>query len=88
MVWTDESSFDSFHRLVIRGTVTNVSASAIRQPRAIVTVFNSVQNVIAAGYSDITPTELASNESATYEITLPEMGGDPQNYIVNIQGIP
>jgi hypothetical protein len=88
MTWTDKSSFDSFHRLVIRGTVTNISAHTIRQPRATVTVFDGARNVIAAGYSDITPTELAANESATFEIALPEMGGDPQNYIVNIQGLP
>lgn len=88
MTWSDESSFDSFHRLVIHGSVTNVSPNTIRQPRATVTVFDSAQNVIAAGYSDITPTELAAGDSTTFEITLPETGGDPQNYIVNIQGVP
>lgn len=88
MTWTDESTFDSFSRLVIRGTVNNVSADTIRQPRATVTVFDGAQNVIAAGYADITPDVLAPGASADFEISLPEMGGSPENYIVNIQGVP
>ena len=52
------------------------------------TVFDGAQNVIAAGFTDITPAELAPGDSTTFEITLPEMGGSPENYIVNIQGVP
>lgn len=88
MTWTDESSFDSFNRLVIRGTVTNTSQNTIRKPRATATVFDGAQRVIGAGYADITPAELAPGASADFEISLPEMGGSPANYIVNIQGVP
>lgn len=88
MTWTDESRFDNFNRLIISGTVTNVSQSVIRQPRALVTVFDRVENVIGAGFSDIEPAELQPGESATFEITLPELGGEAQNYIVNVQGLP
>jgi hypothetical protein len=88
MTWTDESSFDNLNRLVIRGTVTNISLNTIRQPRATVTVFDGVQNVIAAGYSDISPVELAPGAATDFEISLPEIGGSPENYIVNIQGVP
>jgi hypothetical protein len=88
MTWTDESRFDTFNRLIISGTVTNVSQSVIRQPRALVTVFDRAENVIGAGYSDIEPAELQPGESASFEITLPELGGEPQNYIVNVQGLP
>jgi hypothetical protein len=90
MTWTDESHFDSFSRLVVSGSVTNISDHEIREPRAIITVFDSAQNVIGAGFGDITPAEreLAPGETATFEITLPELGGDPENYIVNVQGVP
>lgn len=88
MTWTDESRFDNFNRLIISGTVTNVSQSVIRQPRALVTVFDRLENVIGAGFSDIEPAELQPGESATFEITLPELGGEAQNYIVNVQGLP
>ncbi len=87
MTWTDELQFDNFNRLVISGTVTNISAHVIRQPRATVTVFDSAQNVIAAGYTEVTPAELDAGESTQFLITLPEMGGNPENYIVNIQGV-
>jgi hypothetical protein len=86
MTWTDESRFDSFNRLIISGTVTNISTANIRQPRATVTVFDSAQNVIAAGFADISAPELAPGQTAPFEITLPEIGGEPENYIVNIQG--
>jgi len=88
MTWTDESRFDSFNRLVVSGSVTNISDTLIREPRATVTVFDGAQNVIAAGFTDIAPAELAPGVSTTFEITLPEMGGSPENYIVNIQGVP
>jgi hypothetical protein len=86
MTWTDESRFDNFNRLIISGTVTNISAETIRQPRATVTVFDGAQNVIAAGFTDISAPELAPGQTAPFEITLPEIGGEPENYIVNIQG--
>ncbi len=88
MTWTDDSHFDNLNQLVIDGTVTNSSDKTIRQPRATVTVFDGDQNVIGAGFSDMTPTELAPGASATFQIILPEMGGDPENYIVNVQGVP
>ena len=95
MTWTDESKFDNLNRLVISGTVSNSSDHPIRQPRATVTVFDGAQNVIAAGFTDITPdgstegaAELKAGETARFEITLPELGGSPENYIVNIEGVP
>jgi hypothetical protein len=88
MTWTDESTFNDNGQLVIDGTVTNTSTHAIRQPRAIVTVFDSAQNVIAAGFSDLASTELAPGDSANYQIVVAEMGGEPAQYIVNVQGIP
>jgi hypothetical protein len=88
MTWTDESAFDDSNRLVISGTVTNVSDHVIRQPRATVTVFDAAQNVIAAGYTDLSTAELAAGQSAPFSITLPDVGGSPQNYIVSIQGLP
>ncbi len=86
--WTDSSTFDTFNRLLISGEVTNVSDHVVRQPRASVTVFDSAQNVIGAGYVDITPAALEPGSITPFEIPLQEVGGDPVNYIVNIQGLP
>lgn len=86
--WVDDSAFDAQGRLVISGSVTNLSEVIVRHLRAVVTLFDMHQNVIAAGFSDLEPHELAAGASMDFEITVPEMGGDPTQYILNIQGLP
>jgi len=88
MDWTDDSTFDNNGRLNISGTVTNISTYIIRSPRAIVTVFDNAQHVIAAGFSDLAVTQLEPDASADFQIVIPEMGGEPAQYIVNVQGLP
>jgi hypothetical protein len=85
--WTDESSLNAAGQLVITGRVGNSGGDTARGLRAIVTVFDAGQRVIAAGYGDITPS-LAPGESTAFQITLPELGGEALNYILNIQGVP
>jgi hypothetical protein len=88
MQWRDDSTFDNNGRLIISGSVTNISTHVIRSPRAIVTIFDNAQHVIAAGFSDLSVPQLAPDASADFQITVPEMGGEPAQYIVNVQGIP
>jgi hypothetical protein len=71
---------------VIQGTVENVGDAVARQPRAVVTVFDAAQNVIAAGYVDLSTTMLAPGESAAYEIAIPDFGGDPVTTSTMVQG--
>lgn len=87
LTWTDESSFDELNRLVISGEVTNIGERMARQLRATVTVFNSGQQVIGAAFADLSPGTLAPGESTPFSILLPELGGEPANYIVNVQGL-
>lgn len=84
--WTDESNITG-GQLVITGTVVNNGDQTARSLRAVVTVFDAAQQVIAAGYGDITP-QLAAGESTSFQITLPETGGSAANYILNIQALP
>lgn len=88
MQWTDESTFDTSGRLIISGSVTNISPHIIRNPRAVVTVFDNAQHVIAAGFGDLSAPQLAPDESADFQIIVPEMGGEPAQYIINVQGLP
>lgn len=88
MQWTDESTFDTSGRLIISGSVTNISPHTIRSPRAVVTVFDNAQHVIAAGFGDLSAAQLAPYESADFQIIVPEMGGEPAQYIINVQGLP
>jgi len=84
--WIDESRFDDFGRLVISGVVTNVGAEPVGDLRAAAAVFDAAGSVIAAGYSDIAAARLGPNESARFEIVIPEMGGAPALYTVSVQG--
>jgi hypothetical protein len=86
--WIDESAFDEQGRLVVSGMVTNIGQNLLRNPRASVAVFNASQQVIAARFVDLDVPELRPNESTPFEITLPELGGEPAQYVVNIQALP
>ncbi|MBE2267331.1 MAG: hypothetical protein IAE80_03805 [Anaerolinea sp.] len=88
LTWTDESTFDASNRLIVRGSVTNISDHPITGLRATVTVFDSAQNVIGAVYSDLSPAELEPGASLPFEIPVPEIGGEARNYILNLQGLP
>lgn len=86
--WIDDSAFNEDGTLVISGTVTNIGSRMVYRPRVIATVFNNFQNVIAAGFADMAVSELSPNESADFQIVIPEIGGDPAQYIVNVQALP
>jgi hypothetical protein len=86
--WIDESTFDEDGQLVVSGMVTNIGQNLLHRPRASVTVFNANQQVIAARFVDLDVAELRPNESTAFQITLPEIGGEPAQYVVNIQALP
>lgn len=88
LTWTDESTTTDLGQLVVSGVVTNTSQEMIQNLRATLTVFDVRRRVIAAGFIDLTPAQLAPEESTTFQIIVPELGGEPANYIVNIQGQP
>ena len=88
LTWTDESSYTEEGYLLITGEVTNIGTSTVRNLRAVVTVFDEAQNVIAAGFTDLTAPQLAPDESAVFQIPVPELGGEAAQYIVNIQAKP
>jgi hypothetical protein len=69
-------------------TVPDCGTTTVHNPRVTVTVFDSGGNVIAAAFSDLAFDTLAPGESAPYQLILPEVGGQPANYIVNVQALP
>jgi hypothetical protein len=85
--WTDESSFADDGALIIKGTVTNQGSLTLHDPLSIVTVFDEQQQVIAAWFAPLQITMLAPGESTDFELRIPEVGGDPVNYILDIQAL-
>ena len=86
--WIDASSFDEDGHLVVSGTVTNIGERLLHSLRVMVTVFDNQQNVIAARFMDLNISELRPNESTTFDIVVTEIGGDPAQYVVNVQALP
>ena len=83
--WIDDSSFDEDGALVISGTVTNIGSHMLHDLRATATVFATGQGVIGARFVDLDSPPLGPNESTDFRIVLPELGGVPGQYIVNVQ---
>jgi hypothetical protein len=52
-----------------------------------VTIFDTTGSVIAAGFTDFSDV-LNAGASAAFRIAVPDLGGQPANYILNIQGLP
>jgi hypothetical protein len=85
--WDDKSSFDVDGSMVIDGSVQNISQKPILSPRVVTTIFDSAGNVIAAAFVDLTAA-LNPSDATAFHIVVPEMGGQPANYIVNVQALP
>jgi hypothetical protein len=85
--WQDESTFAADGALLITGSVTNTGDSSVRSPLGVVTVFNAQQEVIAAWFSPLSDDHIRADETIPFEIRIPEIGGDPVNYILDIQAL-
>jgi hypothetical protein len=84
--WDDSSEINGDGSLVVSGTVRNSGTETALSPRATVTVFDSNGDVIAAAFTDI-PAELAAGDEIAFRIVIPDLGGQPLNYIVNVQAL-
>ena len=85
--WTDDFSYNERGELVISGSVTNSGAQTLHSLRVAVTVFSAADVVIGARFMDLSAPELLPGDSAPFEMTVPELGGDPAQYIVTIQAL-
>jgi hypothetical protein len=82
--WTDQSAFDAQGRLTVTGTVESSARAEVYNVRAVLTVFDSRQRVIGAAWADVAP-QLAPGATADFALTVPDLGGEPVNYIVTVQ---
>lgn len=86
--WEDASSFDDEGLLHVTGSVTNSSGNPVQEMVGIVTVFDAQQKVIGAWFAPLTGETLDADTSLDFDIRIPEIGGEPVNYILEIQAIP
>ncbi len=85
--WTDEFTYNERGELVISGTVVHNGTRPVRNPRAAATIFGATGTVIGARFTDLSVIELNPGDSAPFEIIIPELGGEPAQYIVTIQAV-
>jgi hypothetical protein len=88
LVWTDSTQQTADGDLFIVGTVQNTGNEAVRQPRAIVTLFDERGRVIGAGFADADDTILPAGETLGFTVLISDMGGVAANYVVNLQAYP
>jgi len=86
--WTDESQLTDEGQLIVTGNVTNTGETPVTNPLAIITVFDSKRRVIAAAALPLTPAQIAPGDTTEFTAQIPELGDDPEFYIVNIQVAP
>lgn len=85
--WTFEPSRADDGDVIVEGVVTNTGTRPVERPLVTLTVFDAERNVIAAGFTVITEDALDPDESQSYVLRLPDMGGTPQDYFVNVQAL-
>lgn len=85
--WEDASSFDDDGTLHVGGSVTNNGESPVRAVLGIITVFDAQQKVIGAWFAPLSADALEPEASLDFDIRVPEIGGEPMNYILEIQGL-
>jgi hypothetical protein len=85
--WTDRQEIGTQGQFYIVGTVTNESGAPIRQVEIIATVFDEAGDVIGVGFTEAAD-ELRPGDTVEWTLLVPELGGEPRQYVVNAQGLP
>jgi hypothetical protein len=85
LIWEDASSFDTAGTLHITGSVTNEGQAAVADLIGVITVFDVRQQVIAAWFAPLSNEALPAGGRLAFDIRVPEIGGEPVNYILDIQ---
>lgn len=88
LTWTDDSTLTDEGHLLISGTLTNTGTQPVRDPLAAVTVFDASRQVIGAWFEALAEGVLQPGDSITFSVRVPELGGQPNRYIVSIQARP
>lgn len=83
--WTDETRLTQDGDLFVVGSIENAGDVTVRDPRAVVTIFNEEGHVIGAGFANAAQAVLAPSQSSDFTVLLSDLGGTAANYIVTVQ---
>lgn len=88
LTWEDATQYTADNDLFIIGTLTNTGEVAVRQPRAVATIFDEEGRVIAAAFADLDVQTLDAGATTDFTILVSDLGGTAANYLVNVQALP
>ncbi|MEQ9028672.1 MAG: FxLYD domain-containing protein, partial [Aggregatilineales bacterium] len=85
LTWTFESTRTDEGHLLVNGEVTNTGNRTARNALLTITVFDENGDVIAAGFILLDDTRIDPDQTVPYSIRVPEIGGEPANFFINVQ---
>jgi hypothetical protein len=87
LTWIDALTVTPEGHLLVNGTVTITGTQAVEALLARITIFDAEQDVIAAAFTEIADGRLEPGESGDFSFRITEFGGEPADYIVDVQGL-
>ena len=84
---TSDAEFDENGVLVVSGQVRNEGNLTANLVKVIVTIFDAQQRVVGTDTTLVEQQRLASGEISTFSVRFFELGGEPNTFLVNAQGV-
>lgn len=87
LTWDDQIDSGPDGQRYVSGTIRNEGDVTVRQARAVVTLFDEQGRIVGARFVDAEDEILAPGASSSFSIDVPDLGGLPATYIVNVQAL-
>jgi len=85
---TSERTAPSENTTVVTGDVIHIGTDIVRDPIAILTIYDNQRRVIASAFSMIKEGVFLPQESASFSFNITELGGTPAFHLVTVQALP
>lgn len=85
---TSDRATSSEGNIVVIGDVTHIGTDIVRDPIAILTVYDANRRVIATAFTQIKAGVFIPQENATFSFNITEFGGEPAFHLVTVQALP
>ncbi|MDX2078156.1 MAG: hypothetical protein SFZ02_17120 [bacterium] len=85
---TSERTLSPEGFVIIRGDVTHIGTDIMRDPIAIVTLYDTGRRVIASAFMPIKDGVFLPQDTGTFNFNITELGGTPAFHLVTVQALP
>ena len=84
---TGQAEFDGSGILIVSGQVRNRGGQTANLVKVIVTVFDDEHRVVGTDTTLVDVQQLGPGETSPYTVRFFELGGPPETFLVNVQGV-